>query len=101
MSESFCKILKTHLLGSSYLGKDPILLRTHKCGELCKEHVGQKVVLMGWARAVRDHKEIFFINLTDRYGWVQVCLSQDLKLKLARESFLRIEGEVIAVLKRM
>ncbi len=72
-----------------------MLKRTHKCGELHQAHIGQKVVLYGWARNIRDHKDIVFVNLTDRYGWVQVDMNKDQKEQISREAFLCVEGEVI------
>lgn len=51
------------------------LKRTHYCGELNSQHVGQDVVLMAWVDTRRDHGGLVFIDLRDREGVVQVVLN--------------------------
>lgn len=48
--------------------------RTHNLGELNEKHEGQKVVLMGWVQTRRDHGQLIFVDLRDRYGYTQVVL---------------------------
>jgi aspartyl-tRNA synthetase len=76
--------------------------RTHKCNELKKQHVGQKVKLSGWVHRRRDHGNLLFIDLRDHYGITQLVFTdKDLELKdkashLHYESVITIEGTVLA-----
>ncbi len=49
--------------------------RTHTCGELRLENVGQTVKLSGWVHRKRDHGGVYFIDLRDHYGLVQILSS--------------------------
>ena len=46
--------------------------RTHTCGELTIHHVGTEVVLNGWIENHRDHGQLVFVDLRDRFGVTQI-----------------------------
>src|SRR2546425_1594720 len=48
------------------------MLRTHTCGEASASLVGKEVTLCGWVHRRRDHGQLTFIDLRDRYGLTQV-----------------------------
>ena len=74
--------------------------RTHKCGQLRKEQDGEQVILMGWVVGFRDLGGIIFLQLRDRWGEVQVLVTETNKAylarvrKLSRESVVGIKGIV-------
>ncbi|MFZ5480854.1 MAG: aspartate--tRNA ligase [Myxococcota bacterium] len=50
--------------------------RTHTCGELRPDHVGQRVIVQGWAQNARDMGGVVFLLLRDRSGLVQVVCDE-------------------------
>lgn len=77
------------------------LKRTHYCGDLNQEHVGKKVVVMGWVDTRRDHGGLIFVDLRDRTGLLQIVLNPNEADLATAKSFrnefvVAIEGVVRA-----
>jgi aspartyl-tRNA synthetase len=49
--------------------------RTHTCGEVRPDQIGERVVLKGWVDTRRDLGGLIFIDLRDRYGLTQIVMS--------------------------
>ncbi len=78
------------------------MMRTHYCGALNREHIGQEVTLSGWVHKRRDLGGLIFIDMRDREGIVQVCFDPKFSdalnaaAALRNEFCIQIKGEVIA-----
>jgi aspartyl-tRNA synthetase len=82
-----------------------MLKRTHMCGELRSDHVGETVVLAGWVNTYRDQgKGLIFIDLRDRDGLTQVVFDAEDAAEdvlsaasgLRREDVVAVQGVVRA-----
>ena len=74
------------------------LKRSHGCGELTKEHVGQEVTLMGWVDTRRDLGGVVFIELRDRSGLLQVVFYPDVN-KDVHELSSKLRSEFVVAIK--
>ena len=75
--------------------------RTHDCGTLRKDSVGETVRLSGWVHRKRDHGGLLFIDLRDHYGLTQLVVEPEASFfaeveRVRQESVIRIEGNVVA-----
>ncbi len=77
------------------------MYRTHTCGELNAQHIGETVTLSGWVQKIRDLGAVIFVDLRDRYGITQLSFNEDNKeqleaaRKLGREFVVQATGKVI------
>lgn len=79
------------------------MYRTHTCGELRIENIGQKVTLCGWVQLKRDKGGMIWIDLRDRYGITQLAIEEvktspeiiETINKIGREYVIQVVGEVI------
>lgn len=76
-------------------------LRTHNCGELRENNIGNKVVLNGWVAVRRDLGGVIFIDLRDRFGVTQVVFDHTYNAEahnhgkeLRSEFVISVEGTV-------
>lgn len=78
--------------------------RSHTCGQLRRENVGESVRLAGWVASYRDHGGLAFIDLRDRFGLTQIVFDADecgqetldRARRLRNEWCIGIEGIVVA-----
>ncbi len=76
-------------------------MRTHYCGQLRPEHIGETVTLFGWVDRRRDHGGVIFIDLRDRTGVTQIVSdpertpeSYNIAGDLRNEYVVKITGQV-------
>jgi aspartyl-tRNA synthetase len=79
-----------------------MVLNSHSCGSLRKEHIGKAVTLAGWVHRRRDHGKLIFIDLRNRDGVVQIVFNPEVSKviheiadKLRSEYVVKIQGEVV------
>jgi len=70
------------------------MLKTHTCGEARITDVGKEVTLAGWVHRRRDHGNLIFVDLRDRWGITQVVFNPVLSAQ-AHEVARQIRNEYV------
>lgn len=77
------------------------MMRTHYCGSITEEQVGQTVTTVGWVHRRRDHSHVIFFDLRDRDGLLQVIVEKEddpalyeASGKMRNEYILQVTGKV-------
>jgi len=77
------------------------MLRTHTCGELNINNIGEAIKLSGWIQKSRDLGGMTFVDLRDRYGITQLVFNMETNpelcekaRKLGREFVISVSGKV-------
>ncbi len=73
------------------------LKRSHYCGTVKKDLVGQEVTLMGWVHRRRDHGGVIFVDLRDREGLVQIVFNPEIGEELFQKAEAVRNEYVLAV----
>jgi len=75
-------------------------MRSHYCGQVNEQLVGQSVEVAGWVHRRRDHGGVIFVDLRDREGLVQIVFDPEtaavfaIAEKLRHEFVVRVRGGV-------
>jgi len=72
-------------------------MRSHYCGHIDQDLIGQEISVCGWVHRRRDHGGVIFIDLRDREGLLQVVFDPDRKEIFAAAE--RIRGEYVLAVK--
>lgn len=77
--------------------------RTHTCGELNSKSINKNVCLNGWVNTKREHGQVIFIDIRDRYGKTQLVFNSEINKsafdqakKLSIEDVISASGDVRA-----
>jgi aspartyl-tRNA synthetase len=77
-------------------------MRSHYCGQVGEQLLGQEITVAGWVHRRRDHGGVIFVDLRDRDGLLQIVFDPDLAAvfqdaeRLRNEYVIKVRGEVRA-----
>jgi len=74
--------------------------RTHTCGALRASEAGSSARLAGWVHRRRDHGQLIFLDLRDRYGITQVVVDST-EAPAAHEAASRVRSEFVVTASGM
>ncbi len=73
------------------------MMRSHYCGQVNRELIGQDIAVAGWVHRRRDHGGVIFIDLRDREGLLQIVFDPDQPEMFAEAE--RLRGEFVLVVE--
>jgi aspartyl-tRNA synthetase len=77
-------------------------MRSHYCGQVDEQLLGQEITVAGWVHRRRDHGGVIFVDLRDRDGLLQIVFDPDAAAvfqdaeRLRNEYVIRVRGQVRA-----
>jgi aspartyl-tRNA synthetase len=77
-------------------------MRSHYCGQINEQLIGQAVTVAGWVHRRRDHGGVIFVDLRDREGLLQIVFDPQAAAvfaeaeRLRNEFVVRVTGKVRA-----
>lgn len=72
-------------------------MRSHYCGAVNEQHIGQEVTICGWVHRRRDHGGVIFLDMRDREGIAQIVFDPDTVESFA--SAERVRSEYVLQIK--
>ncbi|MGN6613668.1 MAG: OB-fold nucleic acid binding domain-containing protein, partial [Candidatus Nitrosocosmicus sp.] len=78
--------------------------RTHYSFQINQSLINQLIIIMGWVSSKRDHGNVLFIQVREKFGYIQVVIKKDKGLEnqmfdilrnLKEHSSIAIKGKVV------